>query len=408
MSPAEGRRNVRLIYAFAFLRDFQLWIPVWVVYLIHEHGFSLTQITVADSLFLVGVLLLEVPTGAVADRWGRSRSLALGALSLGIAVLVFAFTSSFAVLLVSFLIWSLSHTLMSGADMALLYDTLKASGASGTYERAAGRANALNWLGAGLGTLLGGPAAVLFDIRATIFIGAATCLLTAMVALLLREAPRSAEDSPEAHFAKAIRAAFREAWSARDVRTVILFAGTTISIFEGVHYLVQPYLLDRGVEVGVIFSLLQVPMILAGVLGALAADRLGAGKGLSAVLFGIAMAGFAGYLALAWAPGLAAFAGFPALIGLASCLMPLSTGYVNRRVGSTYRATILSLQGMMASLALAVLAPVLGFATDHWGLPWAFAIGAGLAVAAGLAVGGLPPKPAPATEQSPRSAPADA
>ena len=128
-------RNLRLLYAYWFLREFQLWIPVWIVFLTIDQGFSLTAVTAAEGLFLVGVVALEVPTGAVADKWGRSRSMALGAFFLGISVLIFAFTTSFAILLASFMLWSVAHTLMSGADMALLFDTLKLSGLPGGARR---------------------------------------------------------------------------------------------------------------------------------------------------------------------------------------------------------------------------------------------------------------------------------
>lgn len=58
--------------------------------------------TAAEALFLIGVLVLEVPTGAVADRYGRRVSLALGALSLASSVTIFAFTTSPVVLFASF------------------------------------------------------------------------------------------------------------------------------------------------------------------------------------------------------------------------------------------------------------------------------------------------------------------
>lgn len=70
MSGEVVRRNVRLLSLFWFLREFQLWIPVWIVYLTLERGFSFSQVTAAEALFLIGVLVLEVPTGAVADRYG--------------------------------------------------------------------------------------------------------------------------------------------------------------------------------------------------------------------------------------------------------------------------------------------------------------------------------------------------
>jgi hypothetical protein len=73
------------------------------------------------------------------------------------------------------------------------------------------------------------------------------------------------------------------------------------------------------------------------------------------------------------AAGAAAFAGRPAeicgaplLIGISSCVEPIATGYINRRIGSERRATVLSIASMFRSLVLAALAPGLGYATDQW------------------------------------------
>lgn len=384
-----SRRNIRLLYAYWFMRDFQLWIPVWIVFLTLEKGFSLTQVTLAEGIFLVGVICLEVPTGAVADKWGRSRSMALGALCLGGAVLIFAFTESFAILVTSFLLWSLAQALMSGADMALLFDTLRAAGEEARYERVFGRGQALNWAAAGIAVLMGGPVAALFDIRTTVFLGAGTCVLTALLAFSLREPPRKPLDAPPQRYWQSIRMAFGEAWNTVDVRAVILLAGTVSAALQAVHYVVQPYLLDRGVAVGVWFSVLQAPMILAGTVGALLAARLQGRAGTVAILFAVPLIGAGTFATLAATPGLWAYAALPLLFALSSILHPVATGFVNRRIGSERRATVLSIQGMMTSLVMAGLAPGVGFATDRWGLPFAF-IGAGAVALAALAAFGLP------------------
>ncbi|MGH2610775.1 MAG: MFS transporter, partial [Tepidiformaceae bacterium] len=380
-------RNVRLLYLYWFLRDFQLWIPVWIVFLTVQRGFSLTQVTGAEGLFLVGVLLLEVPTGAVADRWGRSRSMGLGVLFLGVSILIFAFTNTFGVLLASFMLWSVASTLMSGADMALLYDTLKASGDEGAYERVAGRGHAFSWAGAGIATFLGGPAAALTDIRATILFGAATCLLTAFVAFSMWEPghEQAEEDEAPEHYLQSIRAAFAEVWRNAEVRAIVLLTGTAFAAMGSVDYLMQPYLIDRGVEIGVLFSMLQVPTFIIGIAGGLLASRLrGRGRTLMLVLPAI---GAGAYLSLVLGPGLSAYAAFPLMSGLAALLLPLATGQINRRIDSKRRATVLSMHGMVASLLMAALAPGLGFATDNWGLAAAFGVG-GVATVASLVLFG--------------------
>lgn len=384
------QRNLRLLYAFWFLREFQLWIPVWIVFLTVEQGFSLTEVTGVESLFLIGILVLEVPTGAVADRWGRSPSLALGAFVLAVAVLLFAFTTSFAVLVASFLLWSAAHTLMSGADMALLYESLKTSGREGDYERIAGRGAAIGFAAAGLGTFLGGPVAAMIDIRATIIIGAGTCLVGTAIAWLMIDPPRSeaTEGGEKTRYLATIGVAFREIWHAPDVRAVVLLTGAATAGLTAVGYLVQPYLLNRDISVGVLFSMLQVPMILAGVGGALIAGRLALRHGTTTMLTA-PLLGAACFAALMLTPGLAAYPALPLLYVLVGALRPVATGYVNRRIASDRRATVLSMHGMVSALLLAALAPAIGFVADHGGLSWAFALG-GAACVASVVVFGAP------------------
>lgn len=404
LDTGHTRRNLRLLSAYWFLREFQLWIPVWIVFLTIEQGFSLTAVTIAEGLFLVGVVALEVPTGAVADKWGRSRSMALGVFFLGVSVLIFAFTTSFAILLASFMLWSVAHTLMSGADMALLFDTLKLAGRESEYERMAGRGAALNWSGVGVATLLGGPVAAVFDIRFTIFLGAATCLVTALVALALWEPPHRRDDRPAEPYLRSIRLAFAEVSATRDLRAVILLAGVTTAALGAVHYLVQPFLVDRGVEVGVAFSLLQVPLFAAGMVGSLLAARIASQAGTQRALVVVPLTGAAGCVAIALAPGLGAYVPLLVVMFLGSTVHPIATGYVNRRVGSERRATVLSMQGMVYSLAMALMAPAMGFSTDRWGLGVAFSVCAGLALVA-LAVFGRPLARARGAIEGPVTAP---
>ncbi|MFN8506078.1 MAG: hypothetical protein U0547_00770 [Dehalococcoidia bacterium] len=327
-----------------------------------------------------------MPTGAVADHWGRSRSLALGAVALGISILLFAYTTNFAILLASFMLWSVAATLMSGADMALLFDTLKAGGREAEYERRSGRGHALAWAGAGVATFAGGPIAAATSLRTVIFTGIATCAALAAVSLMLREvphaptAPATPAAGPTPGYWRSIFHAIQTAWRARDVRAVILMTGAATAGAHAIGYLVQPYLLDRGLEVGVLFSLLQVPTIAAGVAGSLIASRFVGGRAAAMAMLLVPLLAAAAYGVLAVAPGLTAYAAILVLFLLSTILLPVASGYVNRRTASERRATVLSMQGMVTSLTMAALAPGFGATTDHRGLPTAFVLGAAVSL----------------------------
>src|SRR6266536_1611384 len=95
-------QNVRRFYVFQFLTLLQLWLPVWVLYRRDDRGLWLAQIAAMEALFWLVIVAAEMPTGALADRWGRVLSLRLSGITLTAAILVFGFATSYAWLVVSY------------------------------------------------------------------------------------------------------------------------------------------------------------------------------------------------------------------------------------------------------------------------------------------------------------------
>ena len=52
--------NIPKSFLYRFLMDFQLWLPIWVLYLRDEKGFSLTQINLLDTPFFLLIVLAAV------------------------------------------------------------------------------------------------------------------------------------------------------------------------------------------------------------------------------------------------------------------------------------------------------------------------------------------------------------
>ena len=135
-------RNIPLYYLFQFVRGFHFWLPIWFLFLQSQHGLSYVQIGLMEVLFGIATILAEVPTGAIADRFGRRVALGVGALGFAGATVLFA-TLNFPGLIVGHLFMSITRTLMSGSDDALLYDSLRQLRRTEEYERHAGRASAV-------------------------------------------------------------------------------------------------------------------------------------------------------------------------------------------------------------------------------------------------------------------------
>ena len=410
-------RNLRVYYAFKLLSQMWLLLPIFVAFLLLERGLSVGQVALIESPFWLMATLAEVPTGAVADRWGRRVSLFLGAVTTAIAMFAFGLADTVPLILGSYMLWALALTFTSGADGALLYDTLRQLGRERDFERIAGRGHALTALGVLVATLAGGPVAGALGMQTTIFLSAGTMALLAGTVALFHEPPhRDAGEAPPAYL-QGLREAGRTVRATPAVLALmplgaVLMAGSMIMII-----LIQPFLLSHGFAIGWQFSLLQVPMWLASVLGGLLAFQLLRLAGTPRALAVVGVLATLGYLAAGLWDHAGALA-FLVLIPLAGSLTgPLLFGYINHRIPSGQRATVLSLNQMVYSVALVPIMPLLGLVADRIDLAATFTVAAALIGVSSLItgviwlrvhrahpLGGEPVAPAPAREHA-RGAP---
>jgi len=180
--------NVGHSYLYAFLMDLSLSAPIWVLYLRDERGFSLTQITLLEVPLFLLIVFAEVPTGAVADRFGRRISLMLASGILAISMFVYGIATSYPVILISNLAWGLAFTFRSGADVALLYDSLQQAGREEEFQRASGRLFALRSGAMLAGLLIGAPLAAATSYSFAIVTTSALCAGALAVAFQQRDA----------------------------------------------------------------------------------------------------------------------------------------------------------------------------------------------------------------------------
>jgi MFS family permease len=155
-STTYGGNIWRLFTAQALLM-FILWVPIWVVFL-QGKGLSLTQIGLLEAFAWVLTAAVEVPTGAIADRWGRKTSIAVGSLVYSAAMFLILADALSPAFLLGYALWNSSFAFVSGADSALLYDSLKAEGRESEAAKQAGRYAAIGQMTTA--DLLGPPSAM--------------------------------------------------------------------------------------------------------------------------------------------------------------------------------------------------------------------------------------------------------
>lgn len=103
-----------------------------------ERGLSLAQVVALEVIIGTIVILTEVPSGALSDRWSRKYVLCLSVIFLALATILWAISQSFWLFAIGAIFGGLSLTFKSGTNTSLLYDSLRAEGREKTYARQLG------------------------------------------------------------------------------------------------------------------------------------------------------------------------------------------------------------------------------------------------------------------------------
>lgn len=369
--------NIARFFAYSTLQSFQLWIPIWIVYLQQQRGLSLTEITFLDAPFFLTQVLAEVPTGALADRYGRKVSLLLGGATITIAVFVFGIADNYPLILTSYVFWGIGMGLQSGADQAFLYDSLKLLGRETDYSRIYGRVNAAVLVANVVAGVIGAPLAAETTLATPILVSAFIAGLSALVALTFKEPPQHENRLP---YLQTIAAGVHEVSRRPVLRLVMLFGVVAGMSFFVTQYFMQPFLKGHGASTASL-GLIMMPVRLVSVGASFVAHRVEQRFGSWTAIAVTPALSIAACFGLAAWDSIYAFSFVPVAAAAGTMRMLLVSQYINERIPSEQRATIVSMYALMTALASSIAAPLYGYLADEHSLRFLYGAVAGFGAA---------------------------
>jgi MFS family permease len=352
-----------------------------------DAGLSNLEAFAANAFFTAGMVVFEVPTGVVADTWGRRTSYLLGTITLAASTflyfLMWQTSAPFWEWAIVSMLLGLGFTFFSGAVEAWLVDALHFAEYDGGLEVVLGRGQMI----AG-GAMLGGSVAGGVIAQAT-SLGVPFLMRVGVLLAMFVLAYRLMHDlgfTPE-RTAGPLRATRRVFDASLEhglknppVRWVMLAAPFASGVGFYTFYALQPYLLELYGDPKAYSVAGLAAAIVAGsqILGGYAAPRIRGlfkkrttaliiGTGLSAVILALLGLTNAFWLALV----------LLVLWGLIFAAdMPIRQAYLNGMIPSKQRATVLSFDSLMGSSGGVVIQPVLGRTADVYSYGTSFAVGA--------------------------------
>lgn len=372
--------NIPKYFVYTALKGlgFGLFVATWVIYLQQRRGLSLTEATIVDVTFLITATLGEVPTGMVADTYGRRTSMLIGAALMGVSTVAWPLAPSVPLIVLAYAGMALGFTFVSGAEDAFFYESLRATGQAIDYPRLVGRASATMLGAMAIGSAVSGLLATI-DLSVPFLVGGGCIMVMFVVVLTFKEPP--AEETVAESTRKPYRVVLRDALvlmranpALRYPMLYLAFVPLAAIFMETLF--VQPQALLLGVPIaGIGFIVMAVQ--LTNITASTWAHQITAHVGETRVIYLVPLVIIASLLLLAALQTLPALA-LIALIGFVTAILrPLVMSRIHAEVSDGIRATILSMNSLIAMFLMAISELTLGFIADTAGLPAAYVTLAG-------------------------------
>ena len=358
-----------------------------------DAGLNNAQAFGANAAFTAGQVIFEVPTGVVADTWGRRASYLLGAATLLIStvlyLLMWQLEAPFWGWVIASILIGLGFTFFSGAVEAWLVDALNASGFEGEYETVFAKGQTTLGVAMLVGSVAGGLVAQATNLGVPYILRAVLLGLTFGAAFFLMRdigfTPRRG-GRPVAEVRRVLTASLDSGWRKPPIRWLMLAAPFTGGVGVYAFYALQPYLLELygdpdafGIA-GVAAAIVAGAQIVAGLLVPTARKLFRTRTGLLAVSV---VTSATALLAIGLTSSFWVAISLLVVWSLAfSISMPIRQSYLNGLIDSDQRATVLSFDALMASSGGVAAQPALGRAADVWSYSASYVLSSAIQVLA--------------------------
>jgi len=354
-----ARGNIYKIYGFSIAEMFIPIIAVMVPFF-KLRGLDMKDIFMTQAAFGITVAICEIPTGYLADIWGRRKAMLLGGVLRTIAFLMLPFLGNFWQIIAYEVIIGVGFSLVSGIDLALFYDEMR--GESQKRQTAAmSHMFFLKNIGETI-SALAASALLLWSLDAVAWVTAITAVIPFLIMLTIRE---SAFEKMSGSHRENFRMIFRDIFRGTAILRLIfinMIVWGSATFFMVWTY--QQFWADAGVPLAW-FGVLWATYNFTAALSSKLAHRLTWMRGYLFYLLPALV--IAGYFAMAFNVNwLGVACGLLFYMSRGFSMVVLGDLY-NSHLPSRYRATANSITSLGLRLSFVVFGPLIGWAIDHKG-----------------------------------------
>lgn len=360
------KSNLWKYYLFNFLTEFTIFLP-FIVYYFQELGFSLGQIAILQSVAAITVFIFEIPSGYIADRIGRKNSLIISSIIQLAGVIILFSSPNYFMLILSHICVGLSWAFVSGADSALIYDTLLFLKREKDYKKVEGKAKFFGEIAIILSAIVG-SLIVIFGIKQTVLFTMISYALLVFVAFSLTDPPKKIEEKHTIYIeVDQLFNIVKKSLSNKKLLGLFLYSFIILAVSNTIFIIYQPYFRATTVPLvyfGYIFAAFSIFAALTALRAHYIEKKIGMYWSLLLMPLFLAGALIGASLVFMWL----GFMFFFLRELVRGFIFPVLGDYTNKIADSSERATVLSIGSMFARLGLVIVSTTFGFLSDNYGL----------------------------------------
>jgi len=363
---AVGDDRIRKYFLFKAITSFSLWMPFWTLWA-YENVKNMFLLTVVDAAFWITMVAFQIPAGLLGDKYGRKVMLFLGEVIACVGVLAFGLSTQFSEYLFANMIWATGLCLVVSGDTPYLYDTLVELKRQTEFISIMAKSAAITSVVVAVACVAGGALVQGTNphrLDLTLIISSLVALTGSLTAVLLKE-PKVVR-TKVSEYRKHLKEGLRRVLTTRAILVLIMFqivveiAIYVMAVFRSVY---MNEVLDLNyLQIGVLIGAFTISGGIVLTQGGKIEHSLGEKRSLLFML--VAIIGSFTVVFLVKSP-VAILVQF-LIYGVSYLQSPIISGYMNKRVDSSHRSTVVAIASMMFTLFLTPIELLFGWLANEW------------------------------------------
>lgn len=376
--------QIKKFCAYGFLKDLKFFEPYFLIFLMGK-GISLFEIGILIAVREIIINIFEIPSGLIADYFGRKKELYFSFSFYIISFLCFFCTNSFPIALVAIAFFGLGEAFRSGTHKAMIYTYLDSKGWQTEKTFVYGRTRSFSLIGSSFSSMIG--ILLILAVPSVNFIFLFSIIPYIIDFLLILSYPSfldNADQTERPKFRGLLTDFANHFRRNKMLRRILLEEGLFESTISYIKDLIQPILnliivgsgtvilcsLNAEDNLNVILGIVYAALNLLGSFASRKAYILKGRQENMRCLYSIhfLLAVCMAVLALVSGNSLLVFAVYLFIYALYNIRKPIFVDEIDAHIAKSERATVLSIASQLKSLFLMVFAPPLGWIADYFGI----------------------------------------